>query len=58
MNGYDKFTLILITIILLFGCVVYGMDIYQEAHTSKYYIEFQNKRYELKEVKWWLVKMI
>lgn len=51
MNGYDKFTLILITIILLFGCVVYGMDIYQEAHTSKYYIEFQNKRYELKEVK-------
>lgn len=51
MNGYDKFILALVTITLLFICVVVGLGVYQETHTPKYYIDFQNKTYELREVK-------
>ena len=51
MDRDGKFILMLVTIILLFGCVAIGLIAYQETHTPKYYIDFQNKRYELKEVK-------
>lgn len=49
-EDYKLIAIIVLSVLLFFIALIVG-DTYKETHTPKYYIDFQDKRYELKEVK-------